>query len=228
MKKTPSWESKILSYSVFFLAILTNLFSFRFSPHSFIYLFILLFLFTSWQRRRIHQWAARYINLPPSFILFLGISFCWATFFQLSLAPLSFALRPVITLLAILGLYLPYFAIWYRIFVANHLNFYETFFLSGLSGILFQSFISRKLMNTIIQAPNLFAGILFFLLKASATLAVVGALTSTPYLVFTRLDPLPSSTRKVKTYLLAISSFPLAVSIFIIWLFFLKRVIFKV
>lgn len=226
--KTQSLETRLMELTIFFLSVLTVVYSLRFAQKSLIFLFVSLFLGLRWQRERLQPLVGRYFHLPPSPLLYLGIGLCWGWWFQLSLGTTGFIQKPVLTLLFSLGLYLPYFAIWYRIFKFGDLDFFETFFLSGLSAVAFQSFISKKLINTVVFAPNLFSGLIFFLLKTAATLVLIGALTSVPYLLLTQSDPNPALTNKKKTYLLGLASFSITIVVFLVWSAVLKKIILKI
>ena len=219
------WK-KILSYLFFFLSVLTVFLSLFFAKGRHIHFFIGILLFLCWQRIRIRRIAARFLKRPPLLIQFLVINFSWVLLFQIFLGSSRFYQRPALALLINLGFYLPCFFIWYKIFLTRQLAFFEAFYLAGLAGIIFSAFISGKLVKTIIYAPSLANGIMFMLLKAAATLVTFGALFSFPWIIFAA--DTRGSAKKEKVYLLAIGSSLLVLPFFLLWLAFLKRVVFRI
>lgn len=167
-------REQILKYLFFFLSVLTLFISLEFSSGNAVYLFVSLFLFLYWQRRRFRGLiASRWVGEHPFLVFFLG-AMTWSFVLEISLGGRGSG---------IFIFYLLYFLVCYKIFTRKSLGFLTVFYFSGLFGILLQAIFTKNLTATIALAPDIATGVLFLFLKLAATLTVFGALTALPFVL---------------------------------------------
>jgi hypothetical protein len=120
-----------------------------------------------------------------------------------------------------LGFYLPYFAIWLIFVKRSQFSILEVFYLSGFAKVLFDIFITHKLLRFFSLAANPISALLVFLAQIILTLVLFGMLTTLPA-CFLKTPNNQKHDKPLKHYFIGLTPNFLATGVLIIWVIILK------
>ena len=211
---------KILQLVVEVGIVLTALFALSVPVPNTIYLFILLYTLGYWQRRRLQGWLRGWVvKRQPRLegLLFLLIGWLGGLGLELVLVQLPFHPRLGVDILIGAGFYPAYFLFWYHLVKQQKFNFLEVFYLSGLSRVIFDSLVSRKLFVA--------TGLLAFGGRLVATFILFGALTTLPYLFLVAPAAQQRQEHTLREYLVGLTPLFLAAGVLLVWIGLLKGMV---
>lgn len=223
MKESSS--EKILYLVTIFLILATFFLSLIFSPKKGIFVFFFVFLFVYWQRKRWQSFFQKIKNPKIADVIFILIGWLGAIFLEFSLGISPFHPKPIANYLVGIGFYLPYFAFWLKFIKRYQFTFLEVFYLSGLGRLIFDIFITHKLLIAASVATSVIGAFLIFFIQTVVTLVLFGALTTLPALYLTNQEN-KNHNKPLKQYLIGLTPGFLAAGVFVIWTIILK-IIFK-
>ena len=154
-------------------------------------------------------------------ILFILTGWLGAIFLEFCLGLSPFHPQPIANYLIGLGFYLPYFAIWLALIKRYQFGFLEVFCLSGLGRLIFDFFITRKILAAAAATTSALAAFLVIVIQAAITFVLFGALTMLPALHLIRQKE-KGHEKPFKQYLIGLTPYFLASGVFIIWTIVLK------
>lgn len=204
-------QTKILPFLTFLLLAASAIVSLSAAQANALYLFFLLFAILLFLRRFLPENFSSRTRLVGYFLL--GIF--WAAVLTFALGRLGFHPNPAVNFLIALGFYLPFLSFWYFLVSKFELGFWEIFYLSGFSGVLFSLIVTGELLLPFARKVSLGLALWFFALRILITLVSWGALASLPAFFFLKKES--GLEKPLKVYLLATSSSFLALPVFLLW-----------
>jgi len=208
--------NKIFKIFAIIFYLITLFLSLSFPAHNVIYIYLFLFAILYWQKEKIRSVFISAKGSKKLFI-FLFISIIWAIFLNIFLAVLPFNPNPLINTLISFGFYIPYFLFWYLLFKRGIFSYLNVFYLSGLSGVIFDLFFTHKTVQTVaLQGyDSMVLALIAFTARLIIVFTIYGVLTILPYsLVFAP----PKMKRKgVMVYFLALVLPIATLPFFLIW-----------
>jgi hypothetical protein len=221
MKK--NLPEKVLYLITTLLIITTFLLSLSFSTKNSLYLFLLVFGIIYWQKKRFQEFFQKIQNPKIAKVVYVLTGWLWAIFLELNLGLFPFHPKPIANYLVGIGFYLPYFAIWLVLIKRYQFTSFEIFYLSGLSRLIFDLIITRKLLTAAFVATNVLSVFLIVATQAIVTLVLLGVLTALPSL-FLADQERKSHNKPLKEYLIGLTPNFLATGVFIVWVIILKTI----
>lgn len=212
---------KALKGITLFSFLVTLLVSLSFPTGNSIYFYLFVFALFYWQRKHLQSFTGRVKNTKVRMLTFLLIGWVGAVLLEFNLVNLPFSPKPLTNIFLGIGYYLPYFALWFILLKRYRFNLLEVFYLSGLSKLLIDALVTKKLFVSFTTASGPGLAIIGVVLQIIATVAVMGALTTFPML-FLPADSDNKHEKPLKEYLLGLTPGFLAVGIFILWAAMLK------
>lgn len=208
-----------------FLLSLTFFLSLLFLTKNLLSIFIGVFVVLHWQRERVRLLIQPLLTGTGKspLLSFMLISILWALFFEITLQRTNFQSHPLVSLIIALGFYLPYFLIWYKIFQSRGFSLMQVFYLGGLSGALFQLLITKQIVTTFTQAPDIPTGLLFSILRIASVITFAGSLTAFPFMVLGEEEK--ESRPKLGMCLLGLASYFIALIGYLVWAGVVKRLL---
>lgn len=206
-----------------FLISITFFLSILFLAKNLLFIFIGAFFILYWQREKVHSIFQPLVVGRSPLISFMILSILWAFFFEITLQRINFQSHPLVSLIIALGFYLPYFLIWYKIFKSRLLSLMQVFYVAGLSGVLFQLLITKQIITTFTQAPDVSAGLLFTILRIASVITFAGGLTTFPFIVLGREEK--EGQPKLGMCLLGLASYFVALIGYLVWAGVIKRLL---
>lgn len=222
MQKSSGSLTQPARWLFLFLTSLTFFLSILFWTKNFLFVFIGVFFILYWQRERARLLLQSLVTGRSSLVSFMLISILWAFFFEITLQRTNFQFYPLIGLLIIaFGFYLPYFLIWYKIFRSQAFSLMRVFYLAGVSGVLFQLFITKQIVTTFTQAPNVSTGLLFLIFRVASVITFSGALTVLPFFVLAKEEKINQPS--IRMWLFGLISYFIALIVYLVLVGAIKR-----
>jgi len=221
MKKHLS--EKILYIITALLIVATLFFLLTFSSQKSSIIFPIVFLIFYWQKKRFQDLFQKIRGPKTATLIYPLIGWFLALFLELTAGLLPFHQNRLANYLVGLGFYLPYFAIWLIFINRFQFSIFEIFYLSGLSKVFFDIFISRKLLKFFSIASGPVSALVVFIAQVILTLVLFGMLTTLPA-CFLKIQNGQKHEKPFKHYLIGLTPNFLATGVFIVWLIVLKTI----
>lgn len=225
MNKSRYLKLKLDQWLFLFLISLTFFLSLLFLAKNLLFIFIGAFAILYWQRERVRLLLQPLLTGAgkSSLLSFMLVSILWALFFEITLQRTNFQSHPWVSLIIALGFYLPYFLVWYKIFQSRALSLMQVFYLAGLSGALFQLLITKQVVTTFTQAPDIPTGLLFSIFRIASVVTFAGGLTAFPFIVLGKEEK--ENQPKLGMWLLGLASYFIALIGYLVWVGVIKRLV---
>ncbi|MBL7159225.1 hypothetical protein ISS85_02020 [Candidatus Microgenomates bacterium] len=186
-----------------------------------LYLFFFVFGIASWQKERLKDFFQKIKNPKVAVALYFLTGWAWMIFFEYQLGRLPFHPKPPVDIIIGLGFYLPYFILWLKLINRYQFNFLEVFYLAGLGRLIFDFFITRKILTAAAVTTSALTAFLVVIVQALITLVLFGALTALPTLYLINQED-KHYNKPLKHYLFGLTTGFLAAGALILWATILK------
>ncbi|MBL7150693.1 hypothetical protein ISS86_02075 [Candidatus Microgenomates bacterium] len=208
-------KPQLTQWLFLFLISITFFLSILFWTKNLLFIFVGVFSILYWQRERVQVLLQSLVGGRSELISFILVSILWAFFFETTLQRRNFFIT--------FGFYLPYFLVWYKIFKSRALSLRQVFYLAGLSGALFQLLVTKQIVTTFTQAPDVSTGLLFSILRIASVITFAGSLTTFPFIVLGKEEK--ENRPKLRMCLFGLASYFIALIGYLVWAGVIKRLL---